>query len=181
MWSTERASVVGFVECAAGAILLPAGVLLTRQAGLRYLDHRAASPLFWAGVALLGLFGAAAFRIARRREYPWLLALIAVALPMFDPTQAPYTGGFRVIVAVRDIVLIGATIIFIAQSIQRADELERKIHLEALAASYTIVVILLLIQAMAADVLPPLRATWVASALLIGWVVAWLVTSWRYR
>ena len=100
---------------------------------------------------------------------------------LFDPTQAPYTGGFRVIVAIRDLVLIGATVIFIAQSIQRADELERKIHLEALAASYTAIVILLLIQAMAADVLPPLRATWVASGLLIGWVVAWLVTSWRYQ
>ena len=82
---------------------------------------------------------------------------------------------------VRDLLLIGATVIFIAQSIHRADELERKIHLEALAASYTTVVVLLLIQAMAADVLPPLRATWVASGLLIGWVVAWLVTSWRYR
>jgi hypothetical protein len=180
VWSTERASVVGLIECAAGAILLPAGVLLTRQANLRYLDHPA-NPLFWTGVTLLVLFGAAAFGIARRREYPWLLALVAVALPLFDPTQAPYTGGFRVIVAVRDLVLIGATVIFITQSIQRADELERKIHLEALAASYTTVVILLLIQAMAADVLPPLRATWVASGLLMGWVVAWLVTSWRYQ
>ena len=159
---------------------LPAGVLLLRQAGLRYLDHPA-SPLFWAGVPLLVLFGAVAFRIARRREYPWLLALAAAGLPLFDPTQAPYTGGFRVIVGVRDLLLIGATVIFIAQSIHRADELERKIHLEALAASYTTVVVLLLIQAMAADVLPPLRATWVASGLLIGWVVAWLVTSWRYR
>jgi hypothetical protein len=180
MWSTERASVVGLIEFVAGAILLPAGVLLTRQANLRYLDHPA-NPLFWTGVTLLVLFGAAAFGIARRREYPWLLALVAVALPLFDPTQAPYTGGFRVIVAIRDLVLIGATVIFIAQSIQRADELERKIHLEALAASYTAIVILLLIQAMAADVLPPLRATWVASGLLIGWVVAWLVTSWRYQ
>ena len=180
MWSTERASVVGLIEFAAGATLLPAGVLLLRQAGLRYLDHPA-SPLFWAGVTMLALFGAAAFRIARRREYPWLLALVAVGLPLFDPTQAPYTGGFRVIVGVRDLLLIGATVIFIAQSIKRADELERKIHLEALAASYTTVVILLLIQAMAADVLPPLRATWVASGLLVGWVVAWLVTSWRYH
>lgn len=180
MWSTERASVVGLIEFAAGAILLPTGVLLLRQAGLRYLDHPA-STLFWAGVILLVLFGAAAFRIARRREYPWLLALVAVGLPLFDPTQAPYTAGFRVIVAIRDVLLIGATVIFIAQSIKRADELERKIHLEALAASYTTVVILLLIQAMAADVLPPLRATWVASGLLVGWVVAWLVTSWRYH
>ena len=181
MWPTERASRQGLVEFAVGAIAFPAGVLLFEQAGIRYLDKASSLPRFFGGLALLLLFGIAAFRIARRREYPWLLALAAVALPLFDPTQAPYHGGFRVLVGARDVVLIGATVVFVAQSIHRADELERRIHLEALAWSYTAVVVVLLVQAMAADVLPPLRATWVASGLLAGWVVAWLVTSVRYQ
>jgi hypothetical protein len=181
MWLSERASRQGLVEFAAGAIMFPAGVLLLEQAGTRYLDKASSLPSFLGGLVLLVLFGVAAFRIARRREYPWLLALAAVALPLFDPTQAPYHGGFRFLVAARDVVLIAATVVFVAQSIQRADELERRIHLEALAWSYTAVVVMLLVQAMAADVLPPLRATWVASGMLAGWVAAWLVTSVRYQ
>jgi hypothetical protein len=181
MWPTERASRRGLVECAAAAILLPAGVRLLEGAGLRYLDAAGSAPRIVGGLTLLVLFGVATFRIARRREYPWLLALAAVALPLFDPTEAPYHGGFRVLVGARDVVLIGATVMFVAQSIQRADELERRIHLEALAWSYTAIVVLLLMQAMAADVLPPLRATWVASGLLAGWVAAWLATSLRYQ
>ncbi len=181
MWPTERASRQGLVECAVAAILFPAGVLLLERAGIRYLDKAASLPLFFGGLALLVLFGVAAFRIARRREYPWLLALAAVALPLFDPTQAPYHPGVRVLAAARDLVLIGATVLFVVQSIQRADELERRIHLEALAWSYTAVLVVLLVQAMAADLLPTLRATWVASGLLAGWVAAWLVTSVRYQ
>ena len=181
MWPIARASRQGLIEFAIGATLLPAGVFLLQQAGLRYLDRAVSLPRFSAGVALLALFGVAAFRIARRREYPWLLALAAVALPLFDPTQAPYSGGFRLVVAVRDVVLIAAAIVFVMQSVRRADELERRIHLEALAWSYTAVVIALLLHAMAADVLPPLRATWVASGLLAGWVLAWVVTSFRYH
>ena len=91
----------------------------------------------------------------RHFEYPWLLALAALAVLFFDPTKAPYFGSFRVIVAVRDVVLIAAAVLFVTQSTHRADELERRIHLEALAWSYTAVIIALLIQAMAADLLPP--------------------------
>jgi len=181
MWPTERASRQGLIEFAVGAIVLPAGVLLLEQAGVRQFDKASSLPPFIGGLALLVLFGVAAFRIARRGEYPWLLALAAVALPLFDPTQAPYHGGFRVLVAARDLVLIGAAVVFVAQSIQRADELERRIHLEALAWSYTAVIVVLLVQAMAADVLPPLRAAWVTSGLLAGWVAAWLATSVRYQ
>jgi hypothetical protein len=181
MWPPERASRQGLVECAVAASLFPVGVLLLKQAGLLYLDRPKSMPLFWAGLALLVLCGTAVFRIARRREYPWLLALAAVALPLFDPTQAPYTAMQRTAMAARDLTLISVVVWFVVQSVRRADELERRIHFEALAWSYTVVLIVLLMQAMAADALPPLRATWVASGLLGGWVVAWLVTSFRYQ
>jgi hypothetical protein len=181
MWPTERASRRGLVDCVVAAAAFPAAFFLWQAAGVRYLDKDASLPLFVGGVICLALFGAGVFRIARRREYPWLVAIAAVALPFFDPTEAPYHGTTRVVFAARDLVLIVIGIAFVAQSIQRADELERRIHLQALAWSYTVVVVLLLIQAMAADSLPPLRATWIASALLIGWVAAWIVTSIRYQ
>jgi uncharacterized membrane protein len=180
MWPTGRASQRGFVEFAVGALVLPAGVLMLRRAGLQYLDHAGNRPLLWTGALLLVLFGVVVFRIARRREYPWLLALAAVALPFFDPTVAPYHGAFRVLVAARDVVLVGAVVLFVAGAVRRADELERRVHLEALAWSYAAVLVLLVVQAMAADVLPPLRATWVASAMLASWVIAWLAASVRY-
>lgn len=180
MWLVERASRKGFVEFAAGAALLPAGVLLLHRAGLQYVDRARSLPIFAMGAVLLVLFGAVAYRIARRREYPWLLALAAVALPFFDPSAAPYHGAFRVLVALRDVVLVGAAVVFVASAMRRGDELEQRVHLEALSWSYTAVLVLLIVQAMAADVLPPLRATWVASAMLASWVIAWLVRSVRY-
>jgi hypothetical protein len=180
MWLTERASRPGLFAFATAAVSLPAGVLVLQQAGRHYLEAGSRPRLLF-GLALLALAGSAAFVIARRREYPWLLALAAVVLPFFDPTQAPYGAGFRALVAARDLVLIGASLWFVAQAVRRADELDRRIHLEALSWSYSAVLVALLVQAMAADVLPPLRATWVASLLLAGWVVAWLVTSVRYQ
>src|SRR5256885_12035197 len=79
MWPMERASRQGLLECAVAAILFPPGVLLLKRAGLLYLDKPSSLPLFWSGLALLVLCGVAVFRIASRREHPWLLALAAVA------------------------------------------------------------------------------------------------------
>ena len=181
MWPTSRASRRGLIEFAIGAVALPVGIFTLEHAGQRYLETAWSGPRLLAGAALLVVAGVAVFGIARRREYPWLLALVAVAMPLFDPTQAPYDGGFRIVVAVRDLVLIGAAVLFVSHALRRSDELERRIHGEAVVWSYTAAVVVLLVHAMAADVLPPLRATWVASGLLAGWVVAWGVASRRYQ
>ena len=181
MWPTAQASRQGLVEFGASATFLPAGILLLRRAGTTYLDQTSSLPWFAAALALLLLAGVAVFRMARRLEYPWLLGLAAVALPFFDPTQAPYHGSFRLLVGIRDVLLVGATVVFVWHAMQRSDEMERRIHLEALAWSYTAVVVALVVYAMAADVLPALRATWVASGLLAGWVIAWVITSVRYQ
>jgi len=182
MWLPERASRRGLLECIVGAVAFPAAILLWRAAGRQYLDKAASMPLFWTGAALLAVFGVVVFDVARRREYPWLLAILAVALPFFDPSQMPDHGSrTRIVFGIRDLMLVAATVVFVAQSVRSGDELERRIHLSALGWSYTIAVVLLLIQAVAADVLPPLRATWVVSLLLVGWVAAWFATSLRYQ
>jgi hypothetical protein len=47
--------------------------------------------------------------------------------------------------------------------------------------SYVAIVVVLVSYAMFEDLLPPLHATWVASALLASWMVAWVYESARYQ
>jgi hypothetical protein len=137
-------------------------------------------PLFLFGVTALGACGFALFRIVRRREYPWILAFAAIALPLFEPSRAPYAVGDRVVMAVRDLALAGATVAYVIRALLQADELERRVHLQALSWSYAVVVLALVTHALIEDVLP-LRGTWVASAMLATWFLAWLVASMRYQ
>src|SRR6266705_1373880 len=114
------------------------------------------------------------FRIVRRGEYPWIFGLAAIALPLFQPSVAPYTIPFRFVVAIRDLALIATAVLFVARSINRADELEQRVHVQAVSWSYIAIILALVSYAMFEDVLPPLHATWVASALLASWMVAWV-------
>ena len=84
-------------------------------------------------------------------------------------------------VAIRDLALIATAVLFVARSIRRADELERRVHVQAVSWSYIAIVLALISYAMFEDVLPPLHATWVASALLASWMLAWAYESARYQ
>lgn len=180
-WPSERVTRAGLAELAVAAVTLPAGVLTLRRAGLASRTPDAFWPLLAGGMAALVVCGVAVYRFVRRREYPWVLAFAAVALPLFEPAQAPYHLADRVVMGTRDLVLVGAAVFFLFRTIRGADELERRVHLEALAGSYTAVVVALVALALVEDQLPPLRGTWVASAMLGSWVVAWLASSLRYQ
>jgi len=134
-----------------------------------------------AGLVALAVCGLAAYRIVRRHEYPWILGLAAVGLLFYEPLPSPYLIADRLAMALRDLVLVGAAVYFLARTMRAADELERRIQLEALSWSYSVVLVALIAHALAEDVLPPLRGPWVASALLGSWVLAWLVASVRYQ
>lgn len=177
---SERMSRRGSLHFAVTAIGLPLGVYALRRAGLNYLAP-GAKPLLVLGFALLIACGFSLFSIIKRREYPWLLAFAAIALPLFEPSIAPYSVGDRAVMAIRDLVLVGVAVVFLARAIGRADELERRTHLEALSWSYTIIVVALVCEALVEDVLPPIRGTWVASAMLGTWFIAWVVASLRYQ
>jgi hypothetical protein len=180
-WPSDRISSKGCVEFTLAAIAAPAGVLLLRRAGVQYLQPFSAwGPPFVGGLIALVAAGTAAFRIVRQREYPWLVALAAIALLMFDPTLAPYDPGFRLAVAVRDLLLVAAVAAFLVRALREADELERRIHFQALAFSWAAAVIVLVLSAEAADVVR-LRGTWIASAMLATWFACWLVASIRYQ
>jgi hypothetical protein len=180
-WPNERLTwrgLAGFIVAAAG---LPAGVYLFRHAGLFYGGPASTSlPPLLLGLAALAACGFSLFGIVRRREYPWLLAFAAVALPLFEPSRAPYSAGDRVLMGVRDLALVAAVVVFFVRVIARSDELERRTHLEALSWSYAIVVVLVA-QALVDDVLPTPRGTWIASGMLAIWFVAWVLASVRYQ
>ncbi len=180
VWPSERVSRVGLVEFAVAATSLVAGDVVLRRMGRQYMAPGAMMTLV-AGLAALVVCGVAVFRIVRRREYPWVLALAAVALPLYEPSQAPYGVGDRIAMGIRDLALVGLAVLFLTRILRRADELERRIHLEALSWSYSAVIVLLLAHAMVEDALPPIRGTWVASAMLGSWVIAWLGASARYQ
>lgn len=176
----SRVGAIQFVIAAAGLLL---GIYFLRIAGLAYLSPPSSwtQPSLFLGLALLVACGACIFAIVRRQEYPWILALAAIALPLFEPSRAPYGAVDRVIFAIRDLVLVGAAVLFLVKAIGRADELERRTHLEALSWSYTTVVVALVCLALVEDLLPPIRGTWIASGMLATWFVAWIGASIRYQ
>lgn len=179
-WPSERASRTGLAEFLLAAAMLVLGVALMRRT---LLDYTSPGAMRWvlAGLAALVVSGFAAYRIVRRREYPWILGLAAVGLLFYEPTPSPYVVVDRLAMAVRDLALIGAAVLFLARTMRSADELERRIQLEALSWSYSVVLVALIAYPLAEDVLPPLRGPWVASALLGSWVAAWLLASIRYQ
>jgi hypothetical protein len=180
-WPSARMSRTGVAEFAVASVGLVAGVFALRRAGTIYLEPaRSHLPVFLLGFVALVLCGAALFRIARRGEYPWLFAFAAIALPLFEPSRAPYSLAGRVVMGARDLALVGAVVVYMLRSLARADELERRIHVEAQSWSYAIVVAALVGHALFEDALP-LRGTWVASGMLGTWFVAWLAVSLRYQ
>ena len=181
-WPSERVSNAGLLEFALAAVTLVVGVLTLRHAGLSYLAPASSRWMqLGAGLASLICCGYALFRIIRRREYPWIIAFAAVALPFYEPSQAPYDLADRVIFGVRDLALLAMAGVFLVRAVRTEDELEHRVQLEGLAWSYPVVLLGLIGYALAEDVLPPLRGVWVASAMLGIWAVAWAYASLRYQ
>lgn len=176
-WPSDRMSRRGVADFAVASIGLLLGVYTLRRAGLSSPN----APLLLLGFAALFACGFCLFSIVRRHEYPWILAFAAIALPLFEPSRAPYGVADRVVFAIRDLALVGAAVVFLVRAIGRSDELERRTHLEALSWSYTVIVVALVFLALVEDVLPPIRGTWVASGMLATWFIAWVVASSRYQ
>lgn len=178
-WPSERVSGTGLALFALSALSLVAGVATLRKWGLTY--HTASPTPALLGFGGLILSGVLLFRLVRRREYPWIVALAAVALPLFQPSVAPYLLLDRIVAAVRDLVLMGAALAFVVRSMRSTDELEQRIHLRALGWSFAATLVALFTYTMAEDVLPPLRGAWVMGCLLGTWVFAWFGLAIRYQ
>lgn len=97
-WPSERISRAGLVEFIVAAAALLLGFTLLRRGFLRYLTLDATThALMLGGLLAVILSGIALFRLARRREYPWIVAFAAVALPLYAPYLAPYDTLWRVL------------------------------------------------------------------------------------
>ena len=181
-WPSERISRVGLLEFVIACAAFLAGVTLSHRGFLHYLPPERYTHVFMlSGLVGLIVCGVMLFRIARRREYPWIVAFGAVALPFYAPGIAPYASVDRVVMAIRDLALTAAIIVFVRRILRASDELERRIHLEAVTWAFTVVLVALIVYASAEDVLPALRGPWVASAMLAAWAAAWIRASWRYQ
>ena len=87
-WPSERVSGTGLAELLGGTLFLLVGVAALRRGGLAYLSSLSSTWLLFAGgFAALCLCGFLFYRLARRREYPWIVAAGAVALLVFQPYQ----------------------------------------------------------------------------------------------
>jgi hypothetical protein len=182
-WPSERATIRGLAEFLVAAVLIVAGVALTRRNLPPDYGSFQSMRQVMAGLVAFAFSGLVAYRIVRRREYPWILGLVAVGLPFYEPIPGAFGGSvfWRLTTTSRDLALVGAAVYFLVRTMQSADELERRIQLEALSWSYSVVLVALIAYALAEDLLPPLRGPWVASALIGSWVVAWLIASIRYQ
>ena len=181
-WPSERMSRCGLIAFGGAALGLLLGTHLLRRAISFYPAPLGSHwPMAAFGLGALIACGCSLFVIVRRREYPWIVAFAAIALPLFEPSRAPYHLVDRVIAGIRDLVLVGASVAFVVRGVRHADELERRTHLEALSWSYGVIAVALVCSALVEDALPPIRLTWVASGMLAAWFVAWVVASLRYQ
>jgi hypothetical protein len=155
---------------------------LATRAGLASLGP--AAPLYGltlAWLALLVVSGLAAWRLIRAAQYQWLLPLAAVNLALLDAGRAGDARTWRLEWGVFGLVWTLVAVVLFVRLLQRADELERRLHLEGASLGLAASLLTLMAYALFEPRLPALRAQWVAVALLLTWWLGFLVSAWRYR
>jgi hypothetical protein len=172
----------GFVPAVAASAGLWAGVALLVSFGQRYHDPRwSVRALFVCGLLCLVVAGVMTTRLARRADYPWLMFVAALAIPLYQPFDKPDTLFWRTVGAVYGLLLVLAAVYAFVRMVARTDELERRVNQEALAFAFVLSLVLALAYALLQDLLPPLRGLWVAAAMIVAWLVGWNLAARRYR
>ena len=158
------------------------GRALVLRFGRNYLDSSWGNlAIFGSGVALLALAGWMVTRLARRLDYPWLMAVAAAAVPLYDPQGKPDTLFWRMFSAAYGLVLVLVAVYAFWRMVSRTDELERRINQEALAFAFAASLVLAMSHSLFQELLPPLSGLWVAAAMIAAWLVGWNVAVRRYR
>lgn len=165
---------------AAGAVWL--GEILLLNFGRHYQDPGwAVRGLALAGLACLLLAATAAVRLVRHAEYPWLMFVAAVLIPLYQPQNKPDVLAWRLVGAGYGLALVLVAVFAFVRMVARTDELERRINLEALAFAFSVSLVLVMAYALLQDLLPVLQGLWVASGMILTWLVGWNLASRRYR
>ena len=182
MIGSQGMSREGMAPAIAVAVSLWLGAELVQLFGRHYLDPGwGVRAVFFSG--LLCLFAACAMttRLARRRDYPWLMFVAVIAIPLYQPQNKPDSPGWRIFGAAYGLVLVLVAVFAFVRMVARTDELERRINHEALALAFGVSLVLSMGYALLQDLLPPLQGLWVATAMIATWLVGWNWAARRYR
>lgn len=172
----------GLAPALAGAAGLWLGLALLVHAGRHYHETGwQTRGAFLGGVLGLVLAGWATARLVRRADYPWLMFLAAVAVPLYAPNDKPDVLFWRLFGAVYGLLLVLVAVWAFVRMVARTDELERRINQEALAFAFGTSLVLAVAYALMQDVLPALRGLWVAAGMIATWLVGWNLAVRRYR
>lgn len=179
LWGMSRQ---GLVPAVVASVSLWGGLALAVRYGNRYLDaDRDLHASLLAGFLLLVLAGWLVQRLARRRDYPWLMFVAAVAIPLYEPQAKPDTLFWRLTSGAYGLTLVLVAVYAFARMVRRTDELERWINQEALSFAFVASLLLVMAWSLLQDALPPLRGLWVASAMIAAWLVGWNAAVRKYR
>lgn len=178
-WGMSRE---GLVPAVVASLSLWAGLALALRYGNRYLDaDRELYASLLAGALVLALAGWMVHRLVRRRDYPWLMFVAAVAIPLYEPQAKPDTLFWRLFSALYGLALVLVAVYAFVRMVRRTDELERRVNHEALSFAFAASLVIVMAWSLLQDVLPPLRGLWVASAMIAAWLVGWNAAVRKYR
>ncbi len=172
----------GLVPAVVATAGLWAGVELLVSFGRQYLDPRwSVRALFACGLLSLLVAGLMTTRLARRGDYPWLMFVAALAIPLYRPHSKPDVLFWRLFGAAYGLVLVLVAVYAFVRMVARTDERERRINQEALAFAFGVSLVLAMAYALLQDLLPPLQGLWVATAMIAAWLVGWNLAARRYQ
>ncbi|MFN8093626.1 MAG: hypothetical protein U0599_15690 [Vicinamibacteria bacterium] len=178
-WGMSRE---GLVPAVVAAGSLWGGLALALRYGNRYLDaDRGLHASLLAGFLLLVLAGFMVRRLAKRRDYPWLMFVAAVAIPLYEPQAKPDTLGWRLFSGAYGLSLVVVAVYGFVRMVRGTDELERRVNQEALSFAFAASLVLVMAWSLLQPALPPLRGLWVASAMIGAWLLGWNAAVRKYR
>ncbi len=172
----------GLVPALVATVGLWAGVELLESFGRQYLDPRwSVRILFVCGLLSLLVAGVMTTRLVRRGDYPWLMFVAALAIPLYRPHSKPDVLFWRLFGAAYGLVLVLIAVYAFVRIVARTDERERRINQEALSFAFGVSLVLAMAYALLQELLPPLQGLWVAAGMIACWLVGWNLAARRYR
>ena len=182
MFSEKGMSREGRVPGVLASLGLAVGWTLLIAAGRHYRDPGWVAPsMGLGGLLALGLSGAMVYQLVVRRDYPWVMFVAAIAIPLYQPHNKPDTLAWRLVGGGYGLLLVVAAVYAFVRMVQQTDELERRINHEALSFAFGVSLVLAMGYALFSDLLPPLDGLWVAAWMIVCWLVGWNVATRRYR
>ena len=174
-----------FLLSAVGTALFLIAFSVARRAG-RAGESGLAIPAACAGALFLGLATLPFVRMARRSDY-WALsqaALLAffVFFSVYDRSKFPSGSAWLFVTAVLPLLPAGVLLWSLTRMFRRADELQRRIVYEALAAAFVATLSVTLAGAFLQSAgLPTLGWIWIAGVLVVSWTLGLVAAGRRYR